>query len=94
LPAIFLAGGAGLIIARAIFFPGKYRRADAMKFYGTQAAQLVFGIVPMLVIAGTIEGFFSPNPAIPDPLKYLAGIGLFAVLVMYCSKRRSAEVPR
>jgi hypothetical protein len=51
---------------------------------------LVFGIVPMLVIAGTIEGFFSPNPAIPDPLKYLAGIVLFALLVMYCSKRRSA----
>lgn len=92
LPAIFLAGGAGLIIARAIFFPGKYRRADAMKFYGTQAAQLVFGIVPMLVIAGTIEGFFSPNPAIPDPLKYLAGIGLFGLLVVYCSQRRSAEV--
>ncbi|MBD2167462.1 stage II sporulation protein M [Calothrix membranacea FACHB-236] len=89
LPAIFFAGGAGLLIAKAILFPGKYRRRDALKFYGSQAAQLVFGIVPMLVIAGTIEGFFSPNPSIPDPLKYLAGMGLFVLLIMYCSRKRS-----
>ncbi|HEY9299992.1 MAG TPA: stage II sporulation protein M [Phormidium sp.] len=87
LPAIFLAGGAGLMIGRAIVFPGKYRRADALKFYGSQAAQLVFGVVPMLIIAGIIEGFFSPNPIIPDPLKYIVGIGLFALLIKYCSRK-------
>src|SRR4028118_1787492 len=88
LPAIFFAGGAGLLIARAILFPGKYRRMDALKVYGSQAAQLVFGIVPMLVIAGTIEGFFSPSPVVPEPLKYLAGIGLFTLLVIYCSRKQ------
>ena len=55
LPAIFFAGGAGLLIARAILFPGKYRRIDALKLYGERAVQLVFAIVPMLIIAGTIE---------------------------------------
>jgi uncharacterized membrane protein SpoIIM required for sporulation len=89
LPAIFFAGGAGLLIARGMLFPGKYTRVEALKFYGYKAAQLVFGIVPMLVIAGTIEGFFSPSPVVPDPLKYLAGIGLFTLLVMYCSRKRS-----
>lgn len=88
LPAIFLAGGAGLMIGRAILFPGQYRRRDAIKFYGFKAAQLVFGIVPMLVIAGTIEGFFSPNPAIPDLLKYLTGSILFTLLLLYCSRKR------
>ena len=87
LPAIFFAGGAGLLIARAILFPGKYRRIDALKLYGNRAVQLVFGIVPMLVIAGTIEGFFSPSPLVPEPLKYLVGVGLFAFFVMYCSRR-------
>ena len=89
LPAIFLAGGAGLLIGRAILFPGKYRRVDALKFYGGQAAQLVFGIVPMLVIAGIIEGFFSPSPVVPASLKYLAGIGIFTLLAIYCSRKRS-----
>ncbi|AFY45286.1 stage II sporulation protein M [Nostoc sp. PCC 7107] len=88
LPAIFFAGGAGLLLARAILFPGKYRRGDALKFYGSQAAQLVFGIVPMLIIAGTIEGFFSPNPNVPDPIKYLVGLGLFVFLVLYCNRKR------
>lgn len=87
LPAIFFAGGAGLLIGRAILFPGKYTRADALKFYGSQAAQLVFGIVPMLIIAGTIEGFFSPSPVVPEPFKYLVGTALFTLLVIYCSRK-------
>ncbi|MGI0486039.1 stage II sporulation protein M [Pantanalinema rosaneae CENA516] len=88
LPAIFLAGGAGFLLARAIVFPGQYRRGDALKLYGAKAAQLVFGIVPMLVIAGVIEGFFSPNPAIPDLVKYLTGLGLFVSLIAYLSRQR------
>ncbi len=92
LPAIFFAGGAGLLIARAILFPGKYRRIDALKLYGERAVHLVFAIVPMLIIAGTIEGFFSPSPLVPEPLKYLVGITLFAFLVMYCNQKRKDRV--
>ncbi|MGF1497753.1 MAG: stage II sporulation protein M [Elainellaceae cyanobacterium] len=88
LPAIFLAGGAGLLIARAILLPGRYRRADALVYYGRQAAQLVFGIVPLLAIAGVIEGFFSPSPLVPALAKYLAGTLLFVLLVTYCRRQR------
>jgi uncharacterized membrane protein SpoIIM required for sporulation len=91
LPAIFFAGGAGFLLARAILFPGKYRRGDALKFYGYQAAQLIFGIVPMLIIAGAIEGFFSPNPSVPDAIKYLAGMGLFVLLVLYCNRKQTSN---
>ncbi len=91
LPAIFFSGGAGLLIARGILFPGQYRRIDAIKVYSLKAAQLMFGVIPMLVIAGTIEGFFSPSPLVPDPLKYLTGIGLFVALVRYCSRRRPIQ---
>ncbi|MBD2530485.1 stage II sporulation protein M [Nostoc flagelliforme FACHB-838] len=90
LPAIFFAGGAGFLLAKAILFPGKYRRGDALKFYGSQAVQLVFGIVPILIIAGVIEGFFSPNPSVPDAIKYLAGIGLLILLVLYCSRKQTS----
>jgi uncharacterized membrane protein SpoIIM required for sporulation len=83
LPAIFIAGGAGLLIARGLLFPGRYRRRDALRIYGLQAAQLVLGIVPMLLFAGAIEGFFSPQDVIPSPVKYLAGTGLFILLILY-----------
>ncbi|MGB3237557.1 MAG: stage II sporulation protein M [Geitlerinemataceae cyanobacterium] len=91
LPAIFFAGGAGLLIARALLFPGKYRRSAALRFYGSQAAELIFGIVPMLIIAGIIEGFFSPNPVIPNSVKYITGMGILALFVRYCSRHRSLE---
>ncbi|MBW4569566.1 MAG: stage II sporulation protein M [Tolypothrix carrinoi HA7290-LM1] len=88
LPAIFFAGGAGFLLARAILFPGKYNRRDALKFYGSLAAQLLFGIIPMLIIAGTIEGFFSPNPSVPSTFKYLLGMSLFVVLLVYSNRKR------
>ena len=86
LPAIFLSGGAGLLIGRALLFPGDYRRIDAFKLYGLQAAKIMFGVVVLLLIAGAIEGFFSPNPLVPAPLKYLTGIVLFTALIGYCSR--------
>jgi uncharacterized membrane protein SpoIIM required for sporulation len=88
LPAIFLAGGAGLLLGKAMIFPGKYKRIDALKLNGIKAAQLTFGIVPMLIIAGTIEGFFSPSPLIPSPIKYLVGTGLFCLLILYCLRQQ------
>lgn len=91
LPAIFLAGGAGLLIGRSLVFPGNYRRRDALKVYGIQAAQLVFGVVILLIIAGVIEGFFSPNPLIPDPIKYLTGLLLFFLLIKYCRRQKTGE---
>ncbi len=87
LPAIFLAGGAGLLIARSLVFPGQLRRADALKHYGSQAVQLVYGIVPMLFIAGLLEGFVSPSPQVPSEIKYLLGVLLFIGLIAYCRRR-------
>ena len=92
LPAIFLAGGAGLLIGKAIVFPGDYKRIDALKLNGIKAAQLLLGIIPLLVIAGTIEGFFSPSPLVPSPIKYLVGTALFCLLVLYCLRSKKVIV--
>ncbi len=91
LPAIFLAGAAGLLIGRGLVFPGYRRRAEAVRYYGGLAAQLMYGVVPLLLVAAAIEGFFSPNPGVPDPLKYAVGILLFLGLVMYANSRRDQD---
>ncbi|PSR18489.1 hypothetical protein C8255_07250 [filamentous cyanobacterium CCP3] len=88
LPAIFMAGGAGLLLARGILLPGPYRRIDALKLYGLQAAQLLYGIIALLVIAGLIEGFFSPQTWIPNEFKYVVGTVIFIALVQYCRTPR------
>lgn len=89
LPAIFFAGGAGFLLARALLFPGRYGRKEALRFYGGQAAQLVLAVIPMLIVAGTIEGFFSPNPNIPDALKFFTSLVNFVLLAVYCRSRKT-----
>ena len=89
LPAIFLAGGAGLLLARSVVFPGRFKRMVALKVYGGQAIQLMFGVVPMLLIAGGIEGFFSPSPWVPASIKYIAGISLLWALLLYLRRRQT-----
>jgi uncharacterized membrane protein SpoIIM required for sporulation len=88
LPAIFISGGAGLMIAKALLFPGNYRRFDAFKRYGPTVARTIFGMIPMLLIAGAIEGFISPHPAIPDVLKYMLGGVIFLGLIVYSLPRQ------
>jgi uncharacterized membrane protein SpoIIM required for sporulation len=85
LPAIFIGGAAGLILGAALLFPGDLRRRDALAERGRVAVQLVLGCVPILVIAGIIEAFFSPAPPglMPVGLKFLTGASLLALLLLY-----------
>ena len=82
LPAIFIAGGAGFIIARGLLFPGALPRAESLVRAGKVSAQLFFGTIPLLLIAGFIEGFISPSN-VPVPMKFVLAAGLFTLLVLY-----------
>jgi uncharacterized membrane protein SpoIIM required for sporulation len=85
LPAIFIAGGAGLLLARGLLFPGDYSRQYSLVFYGGKAARLILGIVPILVVAGLIEGFISPSPY-PAVAKFALAAVMASLLALYLSK--------
>ncbi|MFN2460938.1 MAG: stage II sporulation protein M [Candidatus Velthaea sp.] len=61
LTAIQVAGGAGLLLAAGILMPGRARRRDALVRNARRAGTLVMGTAAMLVVAGAIEGFVSPQ---------------------------------
>jgi len=82
LPAIIIAGGAGFRIGRAMLFPGGYRWKESVARGGIDASRLVSGVIPMLVVAGCLEGFFSPSHA-PVWLKFTVGGLLFALLLTW-----------
>jgi uncharacterized membrane protein SpoIIM required for sporulation len=82
LPAIFLAGGAGLRIATGLLFPGYLPRRESLARAGTDAVQLLLGTIPMLIVAGTIEAFVSPT-GLRMALKFGMAAALFALLLAY-----------
>src|SRR5580692_2865229 len=85
LPAIFISGGAGLEIARGMLFPGLLPRRESLALAGGRAARLMIGIVPMLIVAGIIEGFVSPS-GLAIPLKFLLSGVLLTALVTYLTR--------
>ncbi|MGH9450113.1 MAG: stage II sporulation protein M [Terriglobia bacterium] len=91
LPAVFIAAGGGLLIARALLFPGNLPRRDALVQHGALAVRLALGIIPILVIAAIIEAFLSPS-AVSSGIKYLiAGIGATLLTVYLTKGGREAE---
>jgi uncharacterized membrane protein SpoIIM required for sporulation len=60
LPAICLAGAAGMLIGFAWLFPGQRTRGEALRGAMHDAGKLVLACALTLVVAGAIEGFITP----------------------------------
>jgi len=89
LPAIFIAGGAGLMIAHGLLFPGVLSRRDSLAQSGALAVRLLLGVIPMLVVAGVIEGFLSPSH-LPATTKFVFAAVMAALLASYLLSRPKA----
>jgi uncharacterized membrane protein SpoIIM required for sporulation len=86
LPAIFIAGGAGLRLGQGVLFPGFLPRRDAIARAGAQSLSLILGCVPILIVAGLVEGFISPTD-LPVPLKFALGAAMGVLLAWYLVTR-------
>lgn len=85
LSIIAITGGAGLVIGHALIEPGDRPRGVVLRERATVAVQLVLGCAPFLVAIGVVEGFVSPGPFFPWPLKLalgaLTGFGFWRYLL-------------
>src|SRR5271166_1883801 len=93
MPSIVLAGAAGLRLGRGVAFPGLYRWRDSIALAGVEATRLVAGVIPLLIIAGSLEGFFSPSAA-HVWLKFTVGGTLFTLLLVWLFRPVAATTPR
>ena len=92
LAAICIAGGAGFGLGSALLMPGRRTRSAALRERGRAFLSLLVGAVLMLVVAGLIEGFYSPS-ALPDAAKFAFGGATAVVLLLYfgfAGRRRAA----
>ncbi|WHY75328.1 stage II sporulation protein M [Neobacillus sp. WH10] len=82
LTAIFIAGGAGLLMGYKLFVPGQYTRGFQLKHQAKRSVQLLLGTLPLFVIAGVIEGFITPA-AISLEAKYIVAFLTVIGLILY-----------
>src|SRR5699024_9088260 len=80
--AIFIAGGAGLLMGYKLFVPGNHSRGYQLKVQTIRSVQLLIGTIPLFVIAGIIEGFITPAN-ISLEMKYAVAITTAVALVVY-----------
>lgn len=93
LTTIFIAGGAGMLVGLALVFPGDLPRWTALRLRAKESLVLVLGCVPLLVIAGLIEGLISLNPKVPTDIRlFIAGLSaLMLTLYLGFSGRQQPE---
>lgn len=83
LSAIAIAGAAGLLLAAGMLIPGNRTRRAALAINGRRAMRLVGGCAFLLVFAGAIEGFVSPNATITQTAKYGVSAITAVLLALY-----------
>ena len=82
LTAIFIAGGAGLLMGYKLFVPGRYSRIYQLKEQAKRSVLLLLGTIPLFIIAGIIEGFITPA-ALSLEAKYVVAIITVIGLIAY-----------
>ena len=82
LGAIVLAGGAGLSMGWSIVAPGEKTRLASLQMVARDVLTIVFGAAVMLLMAASIEGFWSGS-SVPSLVKRLVGVAMFLLVISY-----------
>jgi uncharacterized membrane protein SpoIIM required for sporulation len=90
LGAVVICGGAGLVLAQSLVFPGRHTRLRNLARRGREAGILVLGAVAMLFVAALIEGFFR-QIVMHDGVRYLVALGTAAAWVAYFARAGRAR---
>jgi uncharacterized membrane protein SpoIIM required for sporulation len=82
LGAIVLAGGAGLALGWSLVSPGERTRLASLQAVARSVTPIVFGASVMLLMAASVEGFWSASTA-PAVVKRSVGALIFVLTMTY-----------
>ena len=83
LSAIVIAGAAGFVMGNSILFPGTFSRLASFKKGAIKGLKIVMGLMPVFIMAGFIESFFTRYTDMPLVLSLLTILGSAAFLLYY-----------
>ncbi|MCB9282585.1 MAG: stage II sporulation protein M [Lewinellaceae bacterium] len=81
--AIVIAGAAGLILGRGLVFPGTLSRMKAFQISARRGLKIMLSLVPLFVVAGTIEGYLTRHTELPNLFRGLFILSCFAFILYY-----------
>ena len=82
LTAIVISAAAGTMLAAPVLNPGRLRRIDALQRNARRAGVLILGVCCMLVVAASIEAFFTPLRFPPD-VRLSVGAATVIMMIAY-----------
>ena len=82
LSAIVIAGGAGITMGNGWLFPGTRGRTESFLLAARHSIKVFVSIVPIIILAAFIEGFFTRYTGVGDLLRFLV-ILLSATFVIF-----------
>ena len=82
--SIIIAGAAGITMGRGLTFPGTYTRMQAFQRSARRGLKILIGIVPVIILAGFIEGYLTRYTDTPNIIRAcFIAVCLFFVLIYF-----------
>ncbi len=83
IPAIIIAGAAGIVMGSGLAFPGTYSRLQAFQISAGRGLKILLGTTPIIIVAGFIEGFITRHTEAPDGLRLIVILGSLTFILLY-----------
>ncbi len=90
LSVMCLSAAAGAAVGEALIRPGRAGRMPSFSAAALRSGRVLIACAVLLVGAGLIEGYVSPNPHVPLSARIVIGLGYWLLMVSVLSGR----VPR
>ena len=94
LSVICLAGAAGTALGESLIRPTLPTRAQSLRACADHLGPLLVAFVLLLLGAGLIEGFISPDPRYSIPLRLSVGISYWLLMLLFLSGKLFSLAPR
>ena len=81
--SIIIAGAAGIVLAKSLFFPGTYKRLPSLKRGAKDGIKMMIGLVPVFIVAAFLEGFVTRYSNMPVWLSLFILISSASFIIWY-----------
>jgi len=85
LSVLCLSAAAGAAVGEALIRPGAAGRREAFRVAAARTGAVMLAVVVLLIGAGLIEGYVSPDPAIPLAARITIGLCYWCLMILVLS---------